>query len=595
MADKAVRKLYSQRVAAKKLSHTQRRTGFTDIAPNSVSALRHLANLVLDRPEPASKSVAVPKTIDSIPGLAHKSDAVPKTKADLPGCASKSVAVPKTMDDFPGSAPKTVAVPKTRAVFPGPASKTVAVPKTMADLPGPPSLPVFGNALSYISGSSRGQMHKMQKEYHQQFGKIFKEKLGKITNVSIADPNIIEELARKEGVYPFRPPYDSWVLYKKDRKQKFGIMSAVGPEWYKARQSLSKIALRPKTVAEYTGIMNDVADIFVNRVRFLKGEDGSVENLQSEMEKWALECVAGVLLEEKLGCLENEIDPTVENFINAVKTMFLTGHQLMVFAEFHRKWNTRTWRDHVEAWDQIYAKSIQLLDQKLLDMEIKKNDELPNGTTMGFLRHLVTNTNLTMEEIYVSTTELLLAGVDTSSNALSFALYLLAKNPNAQEKLQQEVDKVCKGNTCTSENLQNMPYLKAVVKESLRMFPVIPINARVMQEDTILNGYVIPKNTCVLLNGYTMAHDEEYFPNPEEFKPERWLRDSGIESHPFAMLPFGFGSRMCIGRRLAEQELFLTLTKMTQAFWMEATGNIETTLRTVITPSGKVPIRFSNR
>lgn len=55
-----------------------------------------------------------------------------------------------------------------------------------------------------------------------------------------------------------------------------------------------------------------------------------------------------------------------------------------------------------------------------------------------------------------------------SSNALSFALYLLAKNPNAQEKLQQEVDKVCKGNTCTSENLQNMPYLKAVVKESLR-------------------------------------------------------------------------------------------------------------------------------
>ena len=66
--------------------------------------------------------------------------------------------------------------------------------------------------------------------------------------------------------------------------------------------------------------------------------------------------VAGVLLEEKLGCLENEIDPTVENFINAVKTMFLTGHQLMVFAEFHRKWNTRTWRDHVEAWDQIYSK-----------------------------------------------------------------------------------------------------------------------------------------------------------------------------------------------------------------------------------------------
>ena len=65
--------------------------------------------------------------------------------------------------------------------------------------------------------------------------------------------------------------------------------------------------------------------------------------------------------------------------------------------------------------NRLYIVAIQLLDQKLLDMEIKKNDELPNGTTMGFLRHLVTNTNLTMEEIYVSTTELLLAGVDTVS------------------------------------------------------------------------------------------------------------------------------------------------------------------------------------
>lgn len=117
------------------------------------------------------------------------------------------------------------------------------------------------------------------------------------------------------------------------------------------------------------------------------------------------------------------------------------------------------------------------------------------------------------------------------------------------------------------------------------MYPVIPINARVMQEDTVLNGYVIPKNvseqinrsffsktllnetsriqynihtivhweilllqTCVLLNGYTMGYNEKYFPDPESFKPERWLRSSGDEKHPFAMLPFGFGSRMCVGK-----------------------------------------------
>lgn len=65
--------------------------------------------------------------------------------------------------------------------------------------------------------------------------------------------------------------------------------------------------------------------------------------------------VAGVILEEKLGCLENEIEPRVADFIKAVGNMFLTGHQLMVFADVHKKFNTKPWRTHVEAWDTIYS------------------------------------------------------------------------------------------------------------------------------------------------------------------------------------------------------------------------------------------------
>lgn len=473
-----------------------------------------------------------------------------------------------------------------------PSAASVSVPKTIDDLPGPSGYPVVGTAPEYFRKANRGQMHEVQRRFHEKYGKMFKEKLGPVTNVSIADPNIVEELVRKEGVYPFRPPYDSWILYKKIRNQKAGIMSSVGPEWHKLRQSLAKYTLRPKTVAEYTDVMNDVADIFVNRLRFLREKDGDVENLHSELQKWALECVAGVILEEKLGCLENEIEPRVADFIKAVGNMFLTGHQLMVFADVHKKFNTKPWRTHVEAWDTIYSFATELFEKKIDEIQ---NGHVEKDAVAGFLRHMIAHTKLDMDEVYVNTTELLLSGVDTSSHALCFAMYNLAKNPNAQARLQHEVDTICKGNTCTSANLQNMPFLKAVVKESLRMYPVIPINARVMQEDTVLNGYVIPKNTCVLLNGYTMGYNEKYFPDPESFKPERWLRSSGDEKHPFAMLPFGFGSRMCVGRRIAEQELFLTLTKMTQSFWMEATGDIETTLRTVITPKGKIPIQFVDR
>lgn len=65
---------------------------------------------------------------------------------------------------------------------------------------------------------------------------------------------------------------------------------------------------------------------------------------------------------------------------------------------------------------------------------------------------------------------------------------------------------------------------------------------------TIVHCEILILQTCVLLNGYTMGYNEKYFPDPESFKPERWLRISGDEKHPFAMLPFGFGSRMCVGK-----------------------------------------------
>ncbi|XP_048734358.2 1,25-dihydroxyvitamin D(3) 24-hydroxylase, mitochondrial-like [Ostrea edulis] len=532
MSERTVQRLFSRSFAAKKLLQNQKRNCFTDVSQKSMSGVRLIAEAVADRTDIADISQSDTKL------------------------------------------------------------------KTIDDLPGPRGYPVVGTAPEYFRKANRGQMHEVQRRFHRKYGSMFKEKLGPVTNVSIADPDIVEELVRKEGKYPLRPPYESWVLYRKFRNQKYaGVMSSVGPEWHKMRQSTAKHTLRPKTVAEYTGILNGVSDLFVNRLRFLRNNEGSVAQLSSELSKWALECGTGIILEKNVGCLENEIEPRIADFIEAVGNMFLTGHELMVFPEVHKKLNTKPWRVHVQAWDTIFSVATELIENRITEIQNSlQSGELEKETTTGVLRHLISHTKLNIDEIYVNATELLLGGVDTSSNALGFAMYLLAKNPNAQERLHQEVDTVCNGNPCTSENLQNMPYLKAVLKESLRMYPIIPINARVMQEDTVLNGHVIPKNTCVLLNGYTMGYNEKYFPEPEQFRPERWLRSSENERHPFAMLPFGFGSRMCAGRRIAEQQIFTTLIKTIQSFWMESDGDVETTVRTVITPKHReIPIQFIDR
>ncbi len=85
-----------------------------------------------------------------------------------------------------------------------------------------------------------------------------------------------------------------------------------------------------------------------------------------------------------------------------------------------------------------------------------------------------------------------------AANSLSFLVYSLAKNTDVQSKLREEVDRVVEGRTPNFEDLQKMPYMKAVIKETLRLYPPIPINARVAQDDIVVDNYLIPKGVSVI-------------------------------------------------------------------------------------------------
>lgn len=141
--------------------------------------------------------------------------------------------------------------------------------------------------------------------------------------------------------------------------------------------------------------------------------------------------------------------------------------------------------------------------------------------------------------------------------------------------------------------LDRMPYLRAVIKETLRTNPPAAGMARILPKPFELNGYQCPANTTYVFAHYQMGTSPRYVKEPEVFKPERWLRDgSEKEIHPFAILPFGHGSRMCIGRRFAEQEVSIFLAKIIQHFsieWHHADMGMIT--ETITKPS--VPLRFT--
>lgn len=106
-------------------------------------------------------------------------------------------------------------------------------------------------------------------------------------------------------------------------------------------------------------------------------------------------------------------------------------------------------------------------------------------------------------------------------------------------------------------------YCRAVLKESLRLNPISVGVGRILNKDATLGGYHVPKGTVVVTQNMIASRQAKYFSNPAQFVPERWMRDSREQTHPYLVLPFGHGMRACIARRMAEQNILVLLLRVT--------------------------------
>lgn len=169
--------------------------------------------------------------------------------------------------------------------------------------------------------------------------------------------------------------------------------------------------------------------------------------------------------------------------------------------------------------------------------------------------------------------DMLSAGVDTTSNTMSFLLYALALNPEKQAILREEIRGILpdKSSPMTEQAMRNLPYLRACMKEAARMRATLVGTARRLPVDTVLCGYQMPKFTDISMSTMMMSMEEKNFKRANEFIPERFLKGEQGEhelkaQNPFSFLPFGFGARMCIGKRLAELEIEILTAKLVRNF-----------------------------
>eukprot|EP00698_Gefionella_okellyi_P011337 TRINITY_DN2983_c0_g1_i1.p1 TRINITY_DN2983_c0_g1~~TRINITY_DN2983_c0_g1_i1.p1 ORF type:complete len:360 (-),score=47.50 TRINITY_DN2983_c0_g1_i1:89-1168(-) len=159
---------------------------------------------------------------------------------------------------------------------------------------------------------------------------------------------------------------------------------------------------------------------------------------------------------------------------------------------------------------------------------------------------------------------LIIAGRDTTAVAMTWATYLISTHPDVEKKMLDELDTVIGDDPVDYNNVQKLVYMKAILDETLRIFPSVPVDPKVAIRDDILpTGQRIPAGSLVLWCAFAMGRLDSLFPNAAEFRPERWLpgaTDGPV--HTFAFIPFQAGPRRCMGESMAYLEARVVLASL---------------------------------
>jgi len=208
---------------------------------------------------------------------------------------------------------------------------------------------------------------------------------------------------------------------------------------------------------------------------------------------------------------------------------------------------------------------------------------------------------LNNEELCNHTKTFLLAGYETTSTCVLWTMYTLAEYTTIQEKLAEEIIRVIgKDRKPTVDDLDKMPYLSKVIRESLRYRPPIPFVSRHVAEDVTLCDYLLPKGTQLIVNIYHQHHYSPVWVNPEKFDPDRWETNEETDTNALlgSYIPFLLGARNCIGSKFAMLEVSVMLAMILQKLRFErepGVPEVTARMRISLVPHEQIRLLFFAR
>ncbi|KAL7092451.1 hypothetical protein ACP275_12G165400 [Erythranthe tilingii] len=196
--------------------------------------------------------------------------------------------------------------------------------------------------------------------------------------------------------------------------------------------------------------------------------------------------------------------------------------------------------------------------------------------------------DLTWDNVKATLMDIFVAGTDTGTATIVWTMTALMQNPTAMKKLQKEIRDLVGGKGKVNEDdIPNIPYLKAVIKEALRLYPPAPLLLRQTLEKINIEGYTIPPKTSIFINAWAIARDPEHWENPNEFSPERFLNTDAadVTGQDFRVIPFGSGRRGCPGMAMGLAMVELAVANLVYAFdWELPNGMKKEDIDTQVLP-----------
>jgi cytochrome P450 len=389
---------------------------------------------------------------------------------------------------------------------------------------------------------------------------------------------------------------DNAGAYRKDELQRRvlspgmadGLLTADGEEWRLQRRTLAPL-FTPRTVHGFAPAMGEATARMLRRWR---RREGRVLDMSLEMTRVTLDVLERTIFTQGPAHEPDALGRAITRFFEAVgpidpMDVFGLPGWLPRIGRFQARpaleYFERLVNELIEARKALIA-SGGPVPRDILTLLLEANDP-------------ETGKGLTDIAVGANVITFIGAGHETTANALSWALYLVSQAPDVRERLEAEVDAVLGDRAITAEDMPRLPFVRAVLDETMRLFPPVPFMSRAAVEDDRVAGYKVPRGTLVVIAPWVLQRHRRLWSEPDAFDPDRFMPGRREAIDRFAYLPFGAGPRVCIGASFALQEAVVVLAEImrTARFDLAEGHRVHPVHRVTLRPEGGLPMRVTAR